>query len=42
MHVEVRLVSILQSIGADGLGTFGAAIGILIGAIGGSNLAKIF
>ncbi|RGB37891.1 hypothetical protein C1646_740887 [Rhizophagus diaphanus] len=42
------LVSILQSIGAAGLGplgiflssSFGAAIGILIGAIGGSKLAR--
>ncbi|CAB4377161.1 hypothetical protein RhiirA5_494146 [Rhizophagus irregularis] len=42
------LISILQSVGAAGLGTlgtflsssFGAAIGILIGAIGGSNLAS--
>ncbi|CAB4480090.1 hypothetical protein RhiirA5_480693 [Rhizophagus irregularis] len=42
------LVSILQSIGAAGLGSlgifssssFGAAIGILIGAIDGSNLAR--
>ncbi|RIA87162.1 hypothetical protein C1645_807443 [Glomus cerebriforme] len=44
------LLSILQSIGAAGLGSlgtsissgFGAAIGILIGAIGGSELATYF
>ncbi|CAB4377166.1 unnamed protein product [Rhizophagus irregularis] len=46
--VRGSLVSILQSIGAAGLGTlgttissgFGAAIGTLIGAIGGSKLAS--
>ncbi|CAB4377167.1 unnamed protein product [Rhizophagus irregularis] len=50
MIARGSLVSILQSIGAAGLGTlgtsisssFGAAIGILIGAIGGSNLATYF
>ncbi|RIA79115.1 hypothetical protein C1645_841487 [Glomus cerebriforme] len=44
------LLSILQSIGAAGLGTlgvtissgFGATIGILIGAVGGSKLATYF
>ncbi|RGB37895.1 hypothetical protein C1646_740890 [Rhizophagus diaphanus] len=44
------LISILQSIGAAGLGSLGiflsssvgGAIGILIGAIGGSNLASYF
>jgi hypothetical protein len=43
------LVSVLQSIGAAGLGalgtissTFGAAIGVLIGAIGGQKLADYF
>jgi hypothetical protein len=47
MIARGSLVSILQSIGAAGLGTlglflsssFGAAIGILIGAIGGTKLA---
>ncbi|CAB4410041.1 unnamed protein product [Rhizophagus irregularis] len=50
LHVRGRLVSILQSIGAAGLGTlgtsisssFGAAIGTLIGAIGGPKACNIF
>jgi Na+/phosphate symporter len=50
LHVRRRLVSILQSIGAAGLGTlgtsisssFGAAIGTLIGAIGGPKACNIF
>src|SRR2546430_1929416 len=50
MVARGSLLSILQSIGAAGLGTLGtlissglgAAIGILIGAIGGSKLAKYF
>ncbi|CAB4410056.1 unnamed protein product [Rhizophagus irregularis] len=50
MIARGSLISLLQSIGAAGLGTlgtslsssFGAAIGILIGAIGGSNLATYF
>ncbi|GBB89207.1 hypothetical protein RclHR1_01590012 [Rhizophagus clarus] len=48
MIVRGSLLSILQSIGASGLGSlgisisssFGAAIGILIGVIGGSKLGK--
>ncbi|CAG8697324.1 uncharacterized protein OCT59_006307 [Rhizophagus irregularis] len=50
MIARGSLISILQSIGAAGLGplgifltsSFGGAIGILIGAIGGSNLASYF
>jgi hypothetical protein len=50
MIVRGSLVAILQSIGAAGLGTlgisisggFGAAIGTLIGAIGGTKLADYF